>query len=41
MNLDEKKQILKIMIEHGNAEFINALYNKAIALNLITKKKSR
>ena len=29
------------MIEHANAEFINALYSKAIALNLIKKKKSR
>lgn len=41
MNLDRKKEILKIMIENGNAEFINALYNKAIALNHIKKKKSR
>lgn len=41
MDLERKKKILKFMIENANAEFINALYNKAIALNHIKKKKSR
>lgn len=39
MDLERKKIILKLMIEHANAEFINALYSKAIALNLIKKKE--
>lgn len=41
MDLERKKKILKFMIENANAEFINALYNKALTLNQMKKKKSR
>lgn len=41
MNLDKKKKILIFIIEHSNADIINALYNKAVVLNQIKKKKSR